>query len=367
MRKRRNILFLMSLVFFFSTVPAVQPRAAQPYRTITDADEIKAVSADTLTENKDGGIANADNYTFTSKSEGKLVRVNPQIDGTLCLDSGNTILDKNQKQLKLVQAEWDDCYYVRNVKKNDIFYVKIPENFYKEHGYNFIVNAYVYPDNVPNMINKKTYIQTGKNKYTYKYFTLGKRTKSLIVAAPVIIDYKTHTYYYIQRKEKNRWKNITTVQKGEADEHGKAYSICGFKKGEYRIATKTADSQISFIRMENAPCTSKYSTKKTKAQKIKLKTTKMNIYTPTEKAPRWHRTYRKTSKYKRYIKMKVQNNSGKVKFTIYKKGRKKALKSYTLADNKSKTYRLKNGKGTYYVKVSKVDAKMNGQYTIQYK
>lgn len=365
MKKKKSLPFFLGLLVSFSMIMPMQVNADQAYRTINDADEIKAVSSDILAETKDGTIANADNYTFTSSMEGKLIKIKPEIDGTLCLDAGNTILDKNKKQLKLVQAEWDSCYYIKNVKKNDIYYVLIPQNFYKEHGYNFIVNAYVYPDNVSKIENNKTYIQSGQNRYTYKYFSIEKRTKSIIAAAPVLIDYKTHTYYYIQRKEKNRWKNVTEKQKGESDEHGKAYTICGLKKGQYRIATKTANDQFAFIRTENTSCTSKYSTKKKKAQKVKLKARKANIYTSTEKASRWYKIYRKTAKHKRYIKMKVQNNSGKVKFTIYKKG--KALKRYTLSDGKSKTYRLKNGKGSYYIKVSKVGAKMNGQYTVQYK
>lgn len=367
MKKKKSLSLFLALLISFSLIMPMQIYADQRYRTIEDVNEIKAVSTDTLSENKDGTIANADNYIFTPAMEGKLIKITPQIDGTLCLDAGNTVLDSNKKELNLIQAEWDSCYYIKNVKKNDIFYIKVPKSFYKEHGYKFIVNAYVYPDNVPKMVNNKTYIQTGQNKYTYKYFNIEKRTKSLITAAPVIIDYKTHTYYYIQRKEKNVWKNITKKQKGESDEHGKAYILCGLKKGQYRIAIKTADDQFAFIRIENAPCTSKYSTKKKKAQKIKLKTQKVNIYTSTEKASRWYKIYRKTAKHKRYIKMKVQNNSGKMKFTIYKKGRKRALKSYTLSDGKSKTYRLKNGKGTYYVKVSKIGSRMNGQYIIQYK
>lgn len=367
MRKRKSKVLIFGLIVLaISIVLPTQTKASYQYHTIIDSNEIQAVSTDKLQEDRDGHIANADNYKFTSKMEGKLISINSQIDGTLCIweDGGTEILDSDKKKLTLKKAE-NDCYFIKNVKKNSKYYIKIAENMHKEYGRNAIINAYMYPDNVSNIKNKKSYIQSGQNKYTYKYFTIEKRTKSLVIAAPIFIDYKTHTYYYIQKKEKNKWENITSRQIGEADEHGKGYRVCGLKKGQYRIATKTANDQFVFIRTENTSSTSKYSTKKKKAQKVKLKTRKANIYTSTEKASRWYKIYRKTAKHKRYIKMKVQNNSGKVKFTIYKKG--KALKRYTLSDGKSKTYRLKNGKGSYYIKVSKVGAKMNGQYTIQYK
>ena len=307
-------------------------------------------------------------YSYLPKDSGQEVTIHVQQDGILYLNliadrdiHEGILLDSNRKNVPLQKTE-DNSFYLKDVKKGAIYYVKLPE--IQE---SFLIEAYVYPDNVQNIVDNKNYVQSGQGKYTYKYFTVSQRSSYTVVTNPVFSDYKNHEYFYLQRKEKNGWKSVSSRQLAEADEHGRMYFAFGFKKGEYRIGIKAATNQLMRIKITGTKNISKYQTKQSKAQKVKLKKTVTNLYTATEKASRWYRMSRTTSKYKRYVKMSVNNNSGKVKFTIYKKGRKKSLKSYTLSGNASKTYRLKNGSGTYYVKVSKSGSKMNGEYKLQYK
>lgn len=374
MRKKVKTILTGMLILVLGLMVSVQVRGEEKdFKTHVDAEKVQAVSVEQL---KIGNllVPIADNYVFTEKMEGKFVKVIPQIDGTLCIwQNSAKLYDSNKKEIGLPKSEWGDCSYIKGVKKGSVYYLKIAENFYKECHRNASIEAYVYPDNVLKMKNRRTYVQSATGKYHYKYFELNERTRSSLSVYPAYMDYKTHTYFYIQRKEKNGWKNIISRQTAQADEHGNQGGIFGLKKGQYRIAFKSApvtkykDDQFTILYMKNSNFKANYQTRKSKAQKIKLKTTKTNIYTPTEKASRWYRVYRKTANYKRYVKMSVKNNSGKMKFSIYKKGRTKAVKTYTLSGNTSKTYRLKNGKGTYYVKVSKSGSKMNGHYSIQYK
>lgn len=377
MKRKFKIIFSFVLTLCMFASPILSKAEGYNSKNIMNSEEIRAVSTDTLKEDKSGWIVNGTCYEFDETMKGKFIKIVAQADGSLCVipswDWNMRLLDSDKKDIKDQKwAERDDGIYVKNVKRGDIFYVKIPTDYVKVS-----LNAHIYPDHVSRIVKNKTYIQSGKNRYTYQYFEIPKRSRVDVTVSPLFIDYKTHSYMYLQRKEGDGWKNVTARQKAEADEHGRGYYVGGLKKGQYRIAVKTKESQLTEIRMNWKTNVSKYQTKKSKAQKVKLKTTKTNIYTPTEKASRWYRVYRKTSKYKRYVIVRAENNSGSVKVAIYKKGRNKPIKTsvlssdgynpYQMTGRKKLTYRLKSGKGTYYVKVSKSGSKMNGQYSIQYK
>lgn len=304
----------------------------------------------------------SDTYIFSQKSQGKWIPIKPQTEGILKVGNGISVYDKDKKPAKVIWGTEDKIAFIPNVKRTDTFYLKLPDKMTQ----NMTVNAVIKKDNVTPLETKILYTQSGQDRNVYQTFKVKKRGLQSFYIAPVCYNEKD-VVFYIQRKEKGSWKTVTKELKSKAMDHEQTTFYLGLKAGEYRLVSKAGRDQIYQMNRDTKAISANYRTRKSKAQKVKLKTTKTNIYTPTEKASRWYRVYRKTSKYKRYVKMKVQNNSGKVKFTIYKKGRKKALKSYTLSGNKSKTYRLKNGKGTYYVKVSKSGSKMNGQYSIQYK
>ena len=48
--------------------------------------------------------------------------------------------------------------------------------------------------------------------------------------------------------------------------------------------------------------------------------------------------------------------------SVYKKGRKKPVKSLTLSGEKIKRFSFKGSKGTYYIKVAKSGRQTNGSY-----
>lgn len=316
-------------------------------------------------------------YNYTKESSKKQIKITAGEDGIFYLQLSvvpkkGILKDANKKDIVAPTTE-KDSYYLKDVKKGTVFYIQIPEVTSAE---DFGINTCIYPDNVQQMKDNVKYVQSGKGQYTYKYFAVSKRYQMKLYVSPEFVDYKNHVYVYVQKKEKNKWKTVTNQLKSKANEHGTHEFYIGLKKGSYRLATKTTASQIFEINKKLTKNTSTYQTKKSKAQKISLGKSKTNIYTSTEKASRWYRVSR-TSLKKRYVKVNVANNSGKIKVSIYKKGRTKALKSVTLSsDNYNPyemtgkikyTYRLKSGKGTYYVKVSKSGSKMNGKYTVQYK
>lgn len=361
MKKRKISVSIISIILCVSSF-IIPIKAAEP----TGQMEIETVSQENLSEGMN--LPEGPGYRYLPGDSKKEVKIHVKQNGILyILLNGDrtvqegTLLDGNKKAVPMQKTE-EDNFFIKGAKKGDTYYVKLPQiDTY------FDIATYVYPDNVQNIKENKSYAQSGQGEYTYKYFTVTNRSSYFVIMSPLFSDYKTHAYMYVQRKEANGWKKVSSRQKSEADEHGTHHFTFGLKRGQYRIAVKSAKNQIIRLKTSKTKMVQKYQTKKSKAQKIKLKTTKTNVYTSTEKASRWYRIYRKTSKNKRYVKLGVKNNSGKVKFTIYKKGRSKAVKTYTLSGNISRTYRLKSGKGTYYIKVSKAGSKMNGQYTIQYK
>lgn len=316
-------------------------------------------------------------YNYTKVSSKKQIKITAGEDGIFYLQLSvvpkkGILKDANKKDI-VAQTTETDSYYLKDVKKGTVFYVQIPEVTDAE---DFGINTCMYSDNVQQMKDNVQFVQSGKGSNTYKYFTVSKRSQMKLSISPEFVDYKTHVNFYLQKKDGNTWKTVSYGLKAGADQHGIHEFNFGLKKGSYRLVTKTATSQIFKVYKKTATDTSSYQTKKSKAQKINSGKSKTNIYTATEKASRWYRVSR-TSLKKKYVKVSVANNSGKVKVSIYKKGRAKALKTVTLSsDNYNPykmtgkikyTYRLKSGKGTYYIKVSKSGSKMNGKYTVQYK
>lgn len=310
---------------------------------------------------KENGMA-SDTYIFSKKSQGKWIPIEPQAEGILKIGCDFSVYTKDKKTVNVIRGTEDGDVFIPDVKKTDVFYIKLPD----EISDPVAVKAVVKKDHVSPLETQILYTQSGQDKNVSQTFKVKKRGIQSFYIAPVCYNKKDVTFYIQRKGKEGKWETVTKTLKSIANDHEQTGFYFGLKAGEYCLVSKAAKDQIYQISRDGKSISANYKTKKSKAQKIKLKTSKTNVYTATEKASRWYRVNRKTAKYKRYIKMKVQNNSGKVKFTIYKKGRKKALKSCTLSGNQSKTYRLKDGKGTYYVKVGKSGAKMNGQYAIQY-
>lgn len=350
-------------ICFFITLFLCLGIWASPVRASTETStDVEEISVEKKVNYLIPGKAENKYYKFTAKSQGKWIPIKPQAEGILCIGEEVQIYDKNKKPVSEIKGTEDQNLFIPNVKTEDIFYLKLPDRIEDD----FTVYAYMNEDSVKVLQNDILYSQSGKNKNIYQEFRMKCRGKLSIYVQPVCYNDADVTLY-VQRKDKDGWKTVVNTWKVRATDHTKKTMLIAQRKGTYRLVSKAASRQLYQIHISNKDVVAKYQTKKSKAQKIKLRTTKSNIYTATEKASRWYRVYRKTAKYKRYVRMSVNNNSGAMKFTIYKKGRSKAVASYTLKGNKSKTYRLRSGRGTYYVKVSKIGSRMNGQYSIQYK
>ncbi|WP_409015821.1 hypothetical protein [Anaerostipes caccae] len=301
-------------------------------------------------------------YVFTSKSQGKWIQIYPQEEGILRVSEGVNVYDKSKKIITGIKDTEDGDIFIKNVKKTDTFYIKLPD-VVKER---VIVMAYIKKDNVSTLKNNILYTQSGKNKNVYQTFNITKRSLQNIYVAPVSYN-GADVFFYVQRNEKKKWVSVSKAMKSAANDHVQKEFATALKKGQYRLVSKAAENQVYQINLTNTPITSKYQTKKSKAQKVKLGTTKTNVYTDTEKASRYYRVYRKTARKKRYIKVRSDVTSGNIKIRVYKKGSNRCLKTMTLKPVQTKTYRLKNGKGTYYIKVIKSGSKMSGKYSVQYK
>lgn len=107
-------------------------------KNIMNSEEIRAVSTDTLKEDKSGWIVNGTCYEFDETMKGKFIKIVAQADGSLCVipswDWNMRLLDSDKKDIKDQKwAERDDGIYVKNVKRGDIFYVKIRQTMLKSH------------------------------------------------------------------------------------------------------------------------------------------------------------------------------------------------------------------------------------------
>lgn len=344
MRKDKKIFYLFSILLLVASFMFLyKPVNA---KEIIDAGEIKVTEKET-------------NYIFTAKSQGKWIPIKPQTEGIL--HTWSQVYDCNKKLVVGIKDIDEDDNYIKNVKKTDTFYIKLPDSIEEKITVSDIV---MIKDNIKTLEQTDSCTQSGQNKNVYQRFQMKKRGAQNFSFGCVNANGGAVSLYF-QRNKKGNWSTVTKVMKMSEDEV-ENFTVA-MKKGQYRIVSKASDKQIYMFNMRNTTITSKYQTKKSKAQKVKLGTIKTNVYTDTEKASRYYRVYRKTASKKRYIKVHSDVTSGNIKIRVYKKGSNRCLKTMTLKPVQTKTYRLKNGKGTYYIKVSKSGSKMSGKYSLQYK
>lgn len=235
------------------------------------------------------------------------------------------------------------------------YYVRLPKDFTT-----VFIAPFVIKDNPRKLSNEVSYIQSGQGKYTYHSFTMAKRGTADITASP-IVKQKTPVVFYVQRREDGRWKNIGRQQKSYfTSDTGTV--VYGLKRGTYRIAAKADIKQGYSLCVIKTFIPAKYKTKKTKAKTLKRFREQYDLYTVTERASRWYRISVPKKRKKISMEAETYMNSGKIRFTVYKKGRKKPVKSLTLSGEKVKRFSFKGSKGTYYIKVAKSGRQTNGSY-----
>ena len=311
-----------------------------------------------------GEMPGEEGYKYSSSWQGKTVKIYADQSGLLVIggesedmaDACGTLYDASGKEVKEYQKEG---LLMKVVSAGTVYSLKLPEKFRS-----FTVEADLMEDHQKVLRKNDSYVQTATGGYFYHEFTLKKRSMAMLPILP-FTDQKLS--YNIQRKTKAGWKMLSKTKTADDDyEKALSRSVYGLAKGNYRAAVKGKTGTPYLIGYVPETVVKKYKTKKSKAKKITLESFQTDLYTDTERASRWYRISRKTAKKKRYIEISTSMNSGKLKFTIYKKGRKKPLKIYKLSGQKERKYRLKHGAGTYYIKVSKIGKNTNGVYSIEY-
>lgn len=312
-----------------------------------------------LTETPDG-----DGYEYNSSWQGKTVKIYAEQAGVIIIagesederDGFGTLYDAAGKEVREYREEG---LLIKSVSAGTVYSFKFPGKFKT-----FTLGADLTEDHIKTLKTEELYLQTGSGSYFYHAFNLKKRS---MAALPLLFFSDEKSAYVIQKKTKSGWKKLSKTRTA-TDSYEEAFmqSFYGLSKGSYRVAVKAKAGEPYIMAYSVKSVPKKYKTKKSKAKKITLGNEQTDFYTDSEKASRWYRVNRKTTKKKRYIEIHAFMNSGKLKFTLYKKGRKKPLKTYKLSGQKGKRYRLKSGAGTYYVKVSKIGKNTNGVYSIDY-
>lgn len=267
----------------------------------------------------------------------------------------------SMKEKVLAQTTSDgDLEYGRLAKAGEVFYLQMPAKIDK-----IFVTTGVIKDGFGSMKASDTYYESGTGSITYHPFSITKR--SAVEFNISAIDRNSGiTYAHIEKKENGQWKRIDDTVKIKPASYDDDF-VHGLTKGEYRLAIKAPTTQLNAVSYTSSSKSKKAAYKKSKAKKIKLDGQISNIYTTGEKTSRWYKVSITSTKKKRILNLGKNTVSGGYKFTIYKKGKKKAIKTIKVTGNaNAKIAKMPKKKGTYYIRIAKLTKKTNGTYEIGY-
>lgn len=251
-------------------------------------------------------------------------------------DGSIQIYDQSKKnRIETLTAD-EKIEYMIKAKAGDVFYIKLPKKIEEQS----IVVA-VLKDGFGTIQAGNSYGESATGNTMYHSFSIAKRSLSQMALK-------------VMHKDKG---NVTVqVQK---------YVINGLQAGKYRVALNTQKGQVYCLSYGISKMNKNVAYTRSKAKKIKKDSYVQNIYTQGETASRWYKFTRKASDKVNVLNITKATNGGGFKFTIYKKGKKKPIKTIKVKTNESiGVVNLPKGKGTYYVKVNKLTKKTNGTYTI---
>lgn len=302
-------------------------------------------------------------YNKKFQAEDHMIKVVIEDEGIFFLDSdceskSKIILYDAEK--KIISRDAESYVHPVKVKKGEIFYIKLPSDM-KEA----VIQVYLWKPDFSNLKDGKEYYQTGTGKETYHNFTVKKRSLADISIYPVSSKGGT-IYAHIQKNEKGKWKTIgKKVSVSQKSKYGKD-CYYGLAPGSYRFVLKSAPVQTANIEYFRRTIKKKVVYKRSKAKNIKFDDFGSNIYTTNEKAARWYKVSVTSTKKSECLRFYRDAQSGGFKFTIYKKGQKKAWKTKDVKSSKGRTVQLPKKRGTYYIKVSKIGKKTNGAYAVYF-
>ena len=329
----------------------------------------------------------SDAYSYDSSMQNQFI--------TLTMKESGIFYYYASEEAKLYDADKKEVNNCKQVKKGDVLYLETPE---KITGTFKIHNAFVCPEltalKLGEDINENYFMANG----TARYLPFTKKTNGGVIVRIVDLNLVAAPNMKIEVQKKNgaKW---TSVSKQISVKKGKKFDLYthmndttakdirfALKKGEYRlkvIAKAGCVSQIAAYESDYQHL-AKDSYGKTKKKAVNLYKTDFDLesndmyyrfgyYFNEDKAnTRWYR-FVKTNK--KQGALTIYNNmlsSGGFTASIYKKGTKKAVKTYrfdskhmkdTSSDTKIVKYKLK-AKGTYYVKISRNSKKVTGQYGV---
>lgn len=267
-------------------------------------------------------------------------------------DEKITLYDATKK--KVISKNLNGSEYLAIANAGDEFYLKLPTKIKKT-----FVAATALKGEFSSMKDGRSYYEIGKGTSTYHPFSVSKRSEVNIEISTV---HKKigNISANLEKNIKGKWTNIgrTTIK---PNSNGEAL-VYGLSAGKYRLVLKNPEDQIVLVEYGRYTRKKKAAYKKSKA--IKINGDVYNIYTTEEQAPRWYKTTVSSVKQKNYIYVSKDTVEGGFKFSIYKKGKKKAIKTIKLG-KKQQRFLLPKQKGTYYIKVSKLTKKTNGAYEIE--
>lgn len=223
--------------------------------------------------------------------------------------------------------------------------------------------------------DEHTYDFEGTNTRIFRFSV----TERCTVEVRNSLSYTTLKEAKFQKKVDDNWVNLEVIGSGN-DVYRDL--TCTVEPGEYRVVYE-ANSKAGVINLTATVYTracyvpEKYGTKKSKAVELGERESEVD----TSETPQYYRQgymtysdantkwFKFTKKKKTSGKFKIINQNvgykGKMTISIYKKGKKKAVKTIKCKSIDRKVNSLKvKGKGTYYVKIYRTSKSTVGEYTI---
>lgn len=246
--------------------------------------------------------------------------------------------------------------YVKEVKAGDEFYIKLPSKIKKD-----VITVGVIKDQFTSMEEQDEYLEAGKGTTSYHTFSIRKRSETVL---SIFAQYKNggKVSARIEKYVNGKWTKIGYT--ANIKNRSKDDLSYGLEAGKYRVGLTIPKGQIAQATYDTYTRKKKFAYKKSKAQS--LKDDEDNIYTQGEKAARWYKVSVQTTKHKNQVWVAKDSVGGGYKFSVYQKGKKKAVKTVKVKKNERYTkITLPKKKGVYYIKVSKLTDKTNGRYLVE--
>lgn len=272
-------------------------------------------------------------------------------------ESKTKILLYDVTKKKVLNKDLNGNEYTAIVKGGEEYYVKLPAKIGR-----ICILAAVQKGEFTSMSADHEYYEIGKGTNTYHPFSISKRSEASFDISNVHKK-KGNISAYVEKNVNGKWKKVGNTATIKPTTSGTEL-VYGLSAGKYRLILKNPKDQVISVEYDRETVKKKVAYEKSKAKKIDDDVE--NIYTQEEQAARWYKLSVSSTKYQSSICVSKDSVGDGFKFTVYKKGTKKAIKTVSVKKNdKLSEIKLPKRKATYYIKVSKLTKKTNGTYYIE--